>query len=301
MNARRLAPLAAALTIALPACRKERAPARPDAGPARASGFTMADLVAATALDARVARLTLLASEYKTALTFDRGTRLLAHTDELAPKLDQASAEAGRALEAIAHPGDRALAAPVVAAAQRWPALLRAARDELLGPPNVDRARAAEALAAADAEVARALSAYRRFRASWRIADAPGEDAAVMAFLLSRRTLESAETELGSALPEGPGTSADGGRPDFAFARRRVDGALREARAAAGRVDAARRPSAVAWVDAQGKALDAMLSMGAGAAAPEEYARLGLVYQGAKVESREAAAAYTRATAARIP
>ncbi len=289
--------------LALLSCRKTPE-SRPDAGagaaarPATGDDFTMADLVAATRLDASVARLSVFSTEYKLALTFDRGSRLVEHTDRLAKLLDEAAAEADRALEGVRDPRDRSLAAPLVSAVRRWPMLLRDTRAELLGPPNVPAPRAAQALAATDDEVARALGLYRRFRAAWRISDAPGETPGVIDFLQARRALEVAETELGRALPEG-GRAADAGVANPTAAGGVLDRVIGNAREAAGRVDGERQASARRWVETQGRALRSLVALVGPDGTPEERARRSLEYQVAKLEALEAVAEYTRLTARR--
>ncbi len=270
----------------------------PATRPTSGSDFTMADLVAATQLDASLARLSVMSTEYKMALTFDRGSRLVEHTDRLAQLLDEAAGAVDRALDQVRDPRDRSLAAPLVASAHRWPALLRDTRTELLGPPNVPTARAAQALAAADDDVARALEAYRRFRTGWRISDAPDETRDVIAFLQARRALEAAETELGRGLHEGS-RPADAGVPDLTGARGALDRLVGGAREAASRVDGERLPSAQRWVEAQARALQSLLALAAPDAIPEERGRRSLEYQVAKVEALEAVAEYTRLTARR--
>jgi hypothetical protein len=258
----------------------------------------MADLVAATQLDVCVARLVLLSGEYKMALTFDRGSRLIEHTDRLAKLLDEAAGSTSRAFDQLRNPRDRALAAPLVAAARGWPALLRDTRAELLGPPNVPVAQAAQALATADDSIARALESYRRFRSKWRISDAPDEAGQVIDFLQARRALEAAETELGRRL-DGASGSADGGTPDLPKARQSIDRLGSSAQSAAARIDEERRPSARRWVEAETRALNSLLALMTRDNIPEERARRSLEYQIAKVEALEAVAEYTRLTAKR--
>ncbi len=297
----RLVLLLLPLGLGLLACRKTTE-GMPDAGalPATSStsgnDFTMADLVAATRVDACVARLSAFSTEYKMALTFDRGPRLVEHTDRLAKPLDEAAAATERAFDEVRDPRDRLLAAPLVTAARRWPTLLRETRTELLGPPNIPVARAAQALAAADEDMARALEAYRGFRSAWRISDAPDETPAVVEFLRVRRALELAETELGRGLQRGL-FPTDGGPRDLAQARKGVDQLVTAAREVAGRVGGERQPSAQRWVEAQARALGAILALAAPGGAQEELARRSLEYQIAKVEALEAVAEYTRLTA----
>ncbi len=290
------------LFVGLLACRKTPKEA-PDAGtftltvapPPTGNDFSMADLVAATQLDARLQRLLALSSEYKVALTFDRGSQLIEHTDRLAKLLDEGAAALDSSLQAIRDPRDRSLAAPLVATARRWPALLRDARAELLGPPNIHAAQAAQALSAADDDVSRALEAYRGFRAAWSISDSPDETRAVVDFLLARRALEVAEAELGRRLHRGPG-KVDAGASDEPGARQALDRLVTTAREAAGRVDESRRPSSQRWVQGQARALGALVALAGPDGVPEDRARRSLEYQMAKLEALEAVADYTRLT-----
>lgn len=254
----------------------------------------MADYAAALALDAGVARLSLLASEYRAALATTRGPALRRRTAELDVALDAAAAHAGEALRAVADPRDRVLAAPLVAAAQRWPALLREARAERLAPaPSGDRA--VRSLGAAEADVARALDAYRRSRNGWILADGGPEEPGAAGFLSSRRGLEQTEARLGARLPGGP----KGAGPDLRGARHGIEVNLQRARAAAEEVEPGRRACARAWVEAQGRALGALLDLAA--AGEPDRLRLSLAYQAAKVEALEAGAEWARLTAGRVP
>lgn len=297
------APLALlALAASLLSCRKTGS-GTPDAGapPPRSDQFTMADLAAAAEVDARVARLSYLASQYKMVLTFDKGERLKKRTDQLAPLLDEAAAKAEEAFDRVKNPRDRQKAAPVVEGARRWPKLLRDARTELLGEPNVAQASAAAALGATDDDVSRALLAYRKFRSSWTLADAPSEELPVLEFLEARRTLEAAEGRIGEAFPGngGPPAGRDGGRSGLDQERKSVEQLVSKARTAAEQVEPERRGAALRWVKAQGEAIDALLKLAAASETPEEQGRLSLVYQVAKVEALTATAEYTAATARR--
>jgi hypothetical protein len=107
--------------------------------------------------------------------------------------------------------------------------------------------------------------------------------------------LEQTEARLGKRLPRGPGDAG----PDLRRARQGIQSNVRQARAAAEAVDPARRPVALAWVDAQRRALGALLDL-AEAREPERL-RLSLAYQAAKVEALEAGAEWARITAAPAP
>lgn len=276
------------------ACRRSPAP-EPDAGAAAAPAveeriFTMADLVAATRLDARVQRLIALAGEYKLALTFDRGPRLSEHTDQVAKAFGEAVPAAERALADVHDPRDRSPSERIVAAARRWPALLRAARDELVASPHPSHV-AADALGALDDEVARALEAYRAFRATWRIGDSPAEPEPVLQFLRARRDLESKEAAAGRRVQGGAGPA---GGP--AEARADAERAIASARAACEGVDAGRRASAERYVDAEAQALRALLGLTAPDALEEQRERDALAYQIAKYGALEAIADYVALT-----
>lgn len=298
----RAALVIAALALAA-GCRKgpDRA-ADPGAGPAttppQASApagehlATMADLVAATRLDARLQRVIALAGEYKMALTFDRAPRLVEHTDQVARRLDEAVPATEQAFDDLRDPRDRALAQPLLAGARRWPALLRDARAELLASPH-PATRAAEALAATDDGVARALEAYRAFRATWRITDSPPEPEEVLDFLRARRELELEEAALGRSLPGG----GSAGTGPSAEARARVDALVGRARKAASRLDEVRRTSANRFVESEAQALAALMGVAAQGSIDEQRERDALTYQIAKAGALDALAEYVALTA----
>ena len=281
----RIAVALVAAVAALAACK--RTPPLPP------GTFTMSDLAAATAFDARVARLSLLATQYKAEMTLQDGPRLRAKTEELRPRLDAAAREVHAALDGIRSPDDRGRAGRVAEVATRWPALLAATRDELLGPAQ--RRSAADALAAADEQLAQALLSYREYRAGWRIADAPEEAPAVVQFLSARHDLEALESRVGARLPTGPSSPAPVALDPLRSELAALVGSARE-RAAA--LDPARRAQALAWVDAQERAIAALLDLAAQTAI-ELREKASLEYQGYKVAVLEAAAEYTRLTAAR--
>jgi hypothetical protein len=290
---------AAAIALLL-ACKKEPAKApesvpspSPSAARLASDPFVMADLVAATELDVRIARQNRLASEYKMALTFDRGRALSEHTDRLTPLLDAASAELDKSFGALTHPLDRQAASPVVESMRKWPALLRDARAELLGSPKLQSAQAAEALAGADDQIESALQQYRKTRESWKIADAPQEGPEVIAFLSERRALERLEAEMSARLVAG---DAQGG----SSTDKSVASAVARAREAADKVDPARRAAALRLVEAQGRALQALEELVSPGVGDERRGQLTLLYQGAKVDSSRAVADYTALTAKRV-
>lgn len=285
-------PLALALAFLLPvACRERPQPPPADAGSPAA--FTLADLAAAAALDASLSRLSALAARYQVEIGAGNAARLRDRTARLDPLLDAAAAEAGAAVDRIRDPRDQALAAPLAAAAGRWPALLRQARAErLAGPPGP----AAAAVAALGAEVARRLEAYRRSRSGW-VLSAPPEDETAVAFAEARNQLERVEARLGASLPASP--QVPGPPLDEARSRGEIEMAVRRGRAAAAVVAGDRRLAAQRWVDAQARALEALLALAAAPPDPGQRMTRSLAYQDAKAEALSALADYARLAAAR--
>jgi hypothetical protein len=278
-------------SLAVPACRREEAkPPAPTPAAAPAGTFRMKDLSAATAFDARIAKLSLLAATYQGWLMIEPGD-LAARTDALAPQLEAAVAEVSSAFAAIRHPEDRARASRLAEAASRWPRLLAEARREVLAKDPAPTA-AAEALAAADEEVGRALLAYRQFRSQWVLSDAPPEVPAVVGWLEARRDLERIEGALGERMPADGGVSL--ARPEEF--RKAVEDAVARARAGASALDEPRRAQALAWIEAQERAIAAMLDLAAAQTLPER-SRASLAYQAQKLAVLEATAEYTRLTA----
>lgn len=282
--------LALALLAAL-ACRERPARQAADAGPPAA--FTLHDLAAAAALDAQLSRLSALAARYQAEIATAPPDRLGERTGRLDPLLDASVAQAAAALDQVRDPRDRALAAPLVAAAGRWPALLRQSRAErLAGAPGP----ATAGLGALGEEVARGLEAYRRARSGW-VLDAPPEDETAVAFAQARNELERAEARLGAALPAAPGATAPG--LDLARARGEIEVAVRRGQAAAAVVAGDRRLAAQRWVDAQARALEALLALAASPPDPRERMARSLAYQDAKAEALGALAEYARLAAVR--
>jgi hypothetical protein len=284
--------LALALALLAPlACRERPAPTAADAGPPAA--FTLADLAAAAVVDARLSRLSALAARYQAEIATAPPGRLGERTGRLDPLLDVAATEAAAALDQVRDPRDRALATSLVAAAGRWPALLRQSRAErIAGAPGPGTA----GLAALGAEVARDLEAYRRSRSGW-VLGAPPEDETAVAFSQARNELERTEARLGAALPAGP--DAPGPRLDQARARGEIDLAVRRGQAAAAVVAGDRRPAAQRWVDAQARTLEALLALAGSPPDPRERMERSLAYQDAKAEALGALAEYARLAAAR--
>lgn len=292
------APLAVTRRLALPlallaalSCRER--PTLPPADAGSPAAFTLADLAAAAALDASLSRLSALAARYQVEIAAGNAARLRDRTARLDPLLEATAAEAAAALDRIRDPRDRALAAPLAAAAGRWPALLRQAREErLAGPPGP----AAASLAALGAEVARGLEAYRRSRSGW-VLSAPPEDETEVAFGQARDQLERTEAQLGASLPASP--QAPGPRLDEARARGEIDMAVRRGRAAAAVVAGDRRLAAQRWVEAEARALEALLALAGSPPDPRELMARSLAYQDAKAEALSALAEYARLAAAR--
>jgi hypothetical protein len=281
--------------LAALACR-EPPPPRVVAAAPRPGVFLGVDLAAAAELDARLARLSALAAEFEVALLHEGGARLDRSASRLEPLLDAAAAEVDRALDGVRDPRDRELAAPLVAAARRWPQLLRDVRAELRAGPGKP-GPAARALDDNAVEVARRLDAYRRFRANWRIADAREEDPGALAFHAARRDLEAMENRLGELLPGPVGSSPS--RLGEASDLRPIVAALGRARDAALRLDAGRRAAAQAWVDAQERSLLALVALATPPPPAAEAARAAVTYQSARAEALAAGAELARLDAVR--
>ena len=290
---RRLALYLALLTPL--ACRERPTPsgAGPKAPGAGPPGLTLADLAAAAEVDARFSRLSALAARYQSEIATTPVERLRERTRRLDPALDGAAAEAAAAVGQIRDPGDRALAAPLLAAAGRWPPLLRQSRDErLAGAPGP----ATAGLATLGQSVARDLDAYRRSRGGWALT-APPEDDTAVAFTQARNELERVESRIGAALPAGPAQPAPGLDP--VGLRGDVEVALSRGRAAAAVVAHDRRPAAQRWVEAQARALEALLALATSPPEPRQRMERSLAYQDARAESLEALAQYAHLAAAR--
>jgi hypothetical protein len=264
---------------------------------AASAPFRMSDLAVAADFDVALARLSLAASDYKIAMTFDRGPSLLQAAGRIEPRLQQGVEELDQALARVVHPIDREQARALAEAVHTWPGLLRAAREELLARSGGPEGPASAALASADDAVAQALEAYRSFRAGWTIADAPDELPTVVTFLRARRTLEEAEGQIGRSLQQAlaPGAAP----PQVERVRAAMEREIGRAREAAGGVDEGRKAAAQRWVEAQARAVEALLKIAEPATAPEERGRQTLLYERAKLDALSAAADYTHLTAAR--
>ena len=291
--------LAAAL-VALGACSKKTEPApQPASQPAavqQAAPFTMRDLAAATALDARLARFSLLASDVQAALpaqvtTPATGQAGRADADRerarrLLPEVQAAFAEVDRAVAGIAHPGDRVQAAAPLAAAKEFAGKLAAA-------VTGDAGAAPELFSARDAFGA-AISQYRASRSRWRL-DAPEPQGAEREFAEARREMERAESAFGSRTRVAP--REEGHELDPAAARMTGAMAAQRARSAAERLTGPLRDPAVRYAAAQEKALEAVT----GLAQAEEAGRAAIArrYHAAKADALAALADYFAALSAR--
>src|SRR5512133_646626 len=296
------APLASlvASVVLLAACSKkpEPAPAAPAGGAARtaAAPFSMRDLAFATALDAKLARFSLVASDVQRVLP--AGTAAPATTPAgadaapdrarmLLPRIDTALADVDQALAGISHPADRQQAVPARDAAKAYAGKLAAAA---AGVPGA----APELLSARDTFAA-AIGQYRASRARWRL-DAPEPQGLERDFAEARREAEKLESALGSGTPVA--RREDGHALDPATART-MNGleAARRASEIAERLPNPLRGPAVEYAAAQERALEAVTGL---AQAPErERPALARRYHAAKVEALAALADYFAALSAR--
>lgn len=275
---RRLAS-AALVLLAAAACRKQPEPATPAA--AAPAAFTLRDVAAAAALDARLAALTWQGSRCLDLL--GRGDR--AGAQALAGGLSTALAEAEQAAAAVAHPLDRTASAGVVAGARGFVQALAAFTAAVAADPRASPA----ALIQARDELGRAVNAYRQSRTAWRV-EAPLEVGAAQDFAEAKQALERAEMQglqLAAVAPRDEGHRLDAGS-----ARLGAQTAAVRARDAAARLDPALRLAAARWVDAQERSLQALTALGAAPAA--EQPRLSLGYQAARAEALAALADYAR-------
>jgi exonuclease SbcC len=268
------------VTLVVAACKKTEpaaGTAAPPAAPA-ASAFTMRDLAVATALDARLARLSLAASDAEAALAAGAKARLA--------ELEAARGEAERALATIRNAADRGPAERALTAA-------RAHADALA-------ARAASASAGAQEELLRtrdalgsAIAAYRQARARVRL-QAPEPQGAERDFDGARRDMERVETALGSRTPVAP---RDEGHERDPAARVTGELAARRAAEAAERLEPTLREPAARYAAAERRVLQAVTQLGG--AAVGEQARLAREYHAAKADALAALADYFAALAAR--
>jgi hypothetical protein len=287
--------------LLLAACSKKPEPAPAAVTPApppAVAPFTMRDLAAATALDARLARFSLAAADAQAALPAQeaapvaaKGERAAAPSRErakaLLPGVETALAEAEAAQGAIAHPLDRQQAERAVAAARTFAGKLAAA--VAAAAPGAQ----AELFAARDA-LGSAILGYRAARSAWRL-DAPEPTGVERDFAEARRELERVETAFGSRTRVAP--REEGHEFDAAAARMTGQMAARRAKAAADQLAPELKAPAVRHAEAQERAVEAMISL---RSAPEaERAALSRGYHAAKAEALGALADYFAALAAR--
>ncbi len=290
-------------TLALAACSRKTEPApqpaSPPASAAAAPGapFSMRDLAAATALDARLARFSLAAADVQAALAAQVATPARSQAGKadagrdaarkLLPEVEAAYAEVETAVAGIGHPGDRLQATAALAAAKAFAGKLAAAAT------GDGAAALAELLSARDAFAA-AISDYRGARARWRL-DAPGPQGVERDFADARREMERVESAFGSRTRVAP--REEGHEFDPAAARMTGVMAAQRARSAAERLPAPLRDPAVRYAAAEEKALDAVTSL---AGAPDaERAAISRRYHAAKADALAALADYFAALASR--
>jgi hypothetical protein len=283
------AALALAAAVATTACKQktrvEPAPAR--ATPATTSyTFTLRDLALATAVDARLARLSLAGSEVEAALLAGVPAER-AKATSLLPGLDAARAEADAAVAQVVNPLDQPGAARVQAAARDYAARLAAAA-------QAPGAKATPELAAARASFGEALAAYRESRAAWRF-DAPPPQGPEREFVEARRDMERAETGFMARTRVAP--REEGHEFDAAGTRMAGQMAVQRAKSAAAQLGAAVQPHALRYVAAQEQVLEAVNAL---QRAPEaEKPRLARAYHAAKADALAALADYFAVVAAR--
>jgi len=289
-------PLAAAvLVFALAACSKKPEPSQqpPPRPQARASVFTLKDLAAASAVDARLARLSLVAGDLHQALAPEPGAKPAAvakgraKAKALLPALEAARAEAESALAAVAHPIDRSVAQAAVAAARAYSERLGAA------VASTEPASQADLFAARDA-FGGAISGYRASRVAWRL-DAPEPKGAERDFAEARREMERVESDFGARTRVAPRES--GHEFDPAAARMTGQMAAGRAKAAAEQLAPPLREAAVRYAEAEAKALDAFTGLFQAPVA--ERPAISRAYHAAKADALAALADYFAALAAR--
>lgn len=279
--------LLATAALALAACKEKPAPA-PQAQPAAAKpyAFTLRDLAVATAVDAKLARLSLAASDVEAAMGA-ADPRERARAKDLLPALDAARAEADLAVQAVQNPLDRPGAARVGASADDYAARLSAAAAGAGASPGPE-------LAAARVGLGESLAMYRQSRAAWRF-DAPEPRGAEREFAEARRDMEKAETGFMSRTQVAPREA--GHELDPAAARMTAQMGVQRAKAAAAQLGPALQPHAARYAAAQERVLEAVFAIQA--AREDERPRLARGYHAAKADALAALADYFAALAAR--
>jgi hypothetical protein len=275
------------LAVAALACDERREPVQPVTSPTppqlRAGAFTLRDLALATAVDARLAKLSLAAMDVETALGAVAVPQRRRARDLLAP-LDVARAEVDQTVAAVTHPADRIPASRAAAVARTY-------AERLAGAATGSVSRA-ELLGVRD-ELAAAIGAYRQSRAAWRL-DAPEPAGVEREFAEARREMERAEGALGPRQRVAPREEGHELGPPPRLAGQM---AVRRGRSAAERLPHALRGSGVRFVAAQEKVLDAVAALAG--AADEDKPRAARAYHAAKVEALSALADYFAALAVR--
>lgn len=286
----RTSALVATATLAFAACREKSAP--PPTQPAAAApaakpfAFTLRDLALATAVDAKLARLSLAGSEIEAALVA-KDPQEKARAASFLPTVDAARAEADGAVAQVTNPLDQPAAARVQAAAKEYAARLTAAARAPQAPLTPE-------LAAARASFGEALAGYRESRAAWRF-DAPAPQGAEREFVEARRDMEKAETAFMARTRTAPRESGH----EFDATGNRMAGQMgvQRAKAAAAQLPSALQPHALRYAEAQEKVLGAVNALQA--ASEADKPRLARAYHAAKADALAALADYFAAVAAR--
>lgn len=277
--------------LAAASCKEKTAPPSPQAPAAAAAAptsyaFTLRDLALATAVDARVAKLSLAGSELE-ALLLARDPKERAKAQQLLPVVDSARAEADQAVQAVTNALDRPAAQRVAAAAKEYADRLAAAARAPGAPLTSELAHAREGFGAA-------LVAYRQSRVAWRF-DAPEPQGPEREFAEARRDMERAETSYMSrtqAAPRESGHELEAGEVRMAGRM-----GVQRAKAAAAQLPPGLAPHAARYAAAQEKVLEAVTALqGAGEA---DRAGLARAYHAAKADALAALADYFAGVAAR--
>ncbi len=280
----------ATVTLAFVACREKAPPPQPAQPPAAAAAkpfaFTLTDLALATAVDAKLARLSLAGSEVEAALAArDPGER--AKAAGFVAALDAARAESDAAIAQVKHPLDQPAAARVQIAAKEYVARLTAAAKAPSAPLTPE-------LAAARASFGEALAGYRESRAAWRF-DAPPPVGPEREFAEARRDMEKAETGFMARTQVAP--RGEGHEFDASGTRMAGQMGVQRAKAVAAQLSPALQPHAVRYAAAQEKVLEAVNALQG--AKEGDKPRLARAYHAAKADALAALADYFAAVAAR--
>jgi hypothetical protein len=263
----------AALALGGLACKEERAPAAATPAPRRPAAFTLRDLALATAVDARAAKVALVAGDLEEV--FVGAPDLARGAGSLLGMLEIAQAELDQVARAVANPLDRTMADAVAARGAAYARELAAFARGGATPGSVAHARNA---------FGDAVATYHHARVGWRL-EAPERGGEERAFTEARRALEVAEASIVS------------GAHDASALHATAPTAARRARAAAARLPPGMRDAALRWAAAQEDVLGAVVAL----AVAEERERpvASRAYQVAKVDALLALADYFAAVAAR--